>query len=202
MTNLFDRLSDVLERGHANPAAELLSDERFAQAPRTADAAVLIAVTDRPEPGLILTQRPQGMRDHPGQVALPGGKLDPGENAIAAALREADEELALPPQQVRIIGSTDRYQTGTGFDVTPVVGVIPPDLKLTPNPGEVEAWFEVPLALVMERSNWAQQELFWQGKMRHYLEMEYEGFRIWGVTAGILANLSQRLAYNELINGR
>ena len=202
MTDLFSRLSDVFERGHAKSVTELMSDARFAQADRSANAAVLIAVTDRPEPGLILTQRPQGMRDHPGQVALPGGKLDPGENAIEAALREADEELALPPQHVRIVGSTDRYKTGTGFDVTPVVGVIPPDLDLTPNPEEVEAWFEVPLSLVMERNNWAKQEVFWRGEMRHYLEMDYEGFRIWGITAGILANLSQRLAYDELINGR
>ena len=202
MTALFDRLSDVFERGHANPVDELLSDTRFAQADRTADAAVLIAVTDRPEPGLILTQRPQGMRDHPGQVALPGGKVDAGEDAITAALREADEELALRPHHVSIVGSTDRYQTGTGFDVTPVVGVIPPDLDLTPNPAEVEAWFEVPLSLVMERANWTQNEVYWRGEMRHYLEMDYQGFRIWGVTAGILANLSQRLSYKELINGR
>ncbi|MEP5937283.1 MAG: CoA pyrophosphatase [Erythrobacter sp.] len=202
MTALFDRLSHLFERGHREPLDDLITDARFAQSERSAAAAVLIAVTDRPEPGLILTQRPQGMRDHPGQVALPGGKVDPGEDAIAAALREADEELALSPQQVRIIGTTDRYQTGTGFDVTPVLGVIPPDLDLSPNPTEVEAWFEVPLSLVMERSNWTENEVYWRGEMRHYLEMDYQGFRIWGVTAAILANLSRRLDHKELINGR
>src|SRR3546814_21078855 len=89
---------------------DLLSDERFAMAGRTAQAAVLIAITDRPQPGLLLTQRPLGMRDHPGQVAFPGGKLNPGEDAVAAALREAHEELALEPQHVRVIG--DRKSVG------------------------------------------------------------------------------------------
>ena len=108
MSALFDRLADLFERGHRTPVDGLLSDERFAQASRTADAAVLIAVTERPDPGVILTRRPQGMRDHPGQVAFPGGKLDPGEDAVRAALREAHEELAIDPAHVRVIGTTDR----------------------------------------------------------------------------------------------
>ena len=95
-----------------------MSDSRFADLDRTADAAVLIAVTERPDPTVLLTQRPRTMRDHPGQVAFPGGKLDEGENAVEAALREAWEELAIAPEQVRLIGTTDRYQTGTGFDIT------------------------------------------------------------------------------------
>ena len=202
MTALFDHLSHLFERGHREPVSGLMSDAQFVDADRTAAAAVLIAVTDRPEPGLILTQRPKDMRDHPGQVAFPGGKLDPGEDAITAALREADEELALPPAQVRLIGATDRYQTGTGFDITPVLGVVPPDLDLKPNPAEVEAWFEVPLSLVMDRTNWTDNEVYWRGDMRHYLEMDYRGFRIWGVTAAIIANLSRRLAFEELIDGR
>jgi 8-oxo-dGTP pyrophosphatase MutT (NUDIX family) len=202
MTALFNRLSALFDHGHREPIADLLNDARFAKSERAANAAVLMAVTDRPKPGLILTQRPQDMRDHPGQVAFPGGKLDPGEDAITAALREADEELALPSDKVRIVGTTDRYQTGTGFDVTPVLGVVPPDLDLTPNPTEVEAWFEVPLALVMDQRNWTQQEVLWRGEMRQYLEMHYQGFRIWGVTAAIIANLSRRLAYEELIDGR
>ena len=120
MSALFDRLEALFEQGQAADIPDLMSDARFADAERTADAAVLIAVTDRPQPGLILTQRPQGMRDHPGQVAFPGGKIDPGEDAIAAALREAEEELAMRRADVRVIGATDRYQTGTGFDITPV----------------------------------------------------------------------------------
>ncbi|MBA4164226.1 MAG: coenzyme A pyrophosphatase [Erythrobacter sp.] len=214
MSTLYDNLSAALAHGHRRDLTDLLSDERFAQAGRTAQAAVLIAITDRPfglkqrsvrpnfdGPGLILTQRPQGMRDHPGQVAFPGGKLNPGEDAVAAALREAHEELALAPHQARIVGTTDRYQTGTGFDITPVVAVVPPDIELTPDPREVEAWFEAPLALLLDRANWNEQEVFWRGNMRKYLELHYEGFHIWGVTAAIIANLSRRIELDGLVDG-
>ena len=202
MSQLFDRLADLFERGHRAPVDGLLNDERYAHASRTADAAVLIAVTERPDPGVILTRRPQGMRDHPGQVAFPGGKLDPGEDAVQAALREAHEELAIDPAHVRVIGTTDRYQTGTGFNVTPVLGVVPPDLDLRPNPSEVEAWFEAPLQLLLEREHWTTHEVFWRGQMRRYLELHYEGFRIWGVTAAIIANLARRIAPEELADVR
>lgn len=201
MSTLYDSLSAALAHGHRRDLTDLLSDERFAQAGRTAQAAVLIAITDRPQPGLILTQRPQGMRDHPGQVAFPGGKLNPGEDAVAAALREAHEELALAPHQARIVGTTDRYQTGTGFDITPVVAVVPPDIELTPDPREVEAWFEAPLSLLLRRENWQEQEVFGRGNMRKYLELHYEGFHIWGVTAAIIANLSRRIELDGLVDG-
>ena len=199
MTALFDRLAHLFDHGHREDIPDLLTDARFADHERSADAAVLIAVTERDQPGVILTQRPTDMRDHPGQVAFPGGKLDPAEDAITAALREAHEELAMRPADVRIIGSTDRYQTGTGFDITPVLGVIPPDLPLVSNPGEVADWFEVPLAHLMERANWSSNSVWWKGAERQYLEMHYEGFRIWGVTAAIIANLSRRLAWHELV---
>lgn len=201
MSDLFDRLSELFEQGHRHPIPDLLSDERFAIAERTADAAVLIAVTDRPDPGIILTQRPTTMRDHPGQVAFPGGKLDEGEDAVAAALREADEELALGREHVRLIGTTDRYKTGTGFDITPVLGVIPPDLPLKPHPREVEDWFEVPLRTVFDKGQWTQNEAFWRGAMRRYLELHWQGFRIWGVTAAIIFNLSRRIAIKDLLDG-
>lgn len=202
MSALFDQLSEAYRRGHAREVSGLLSDSRFASAERAIDAAVLIAITDRPEPGVILTQRPRGMRDHPGQVAFPGGKVDPGEDAVTAALREAEEELALDRSEVRIIGPTDRYQTGTGFDVTPVLGVVPPDLAISPNPCEVEAWFEAPLRMLLERENWTTNEVFWRGQMRSYLELDYQGFRIWGVTAAIIANLARRITPEELADVR
>ena len=201
MNSLFDRLEALFEQGHRADIPDLLTDERFADAGRTADAAVLIAVTDRPSPGLILTQRPHDMRDHPGQVAFPGGKIDPGETAVEAALREAEEELSMHPGDVRVIGTTDRYQTGTGFDVTPVLGVVPPDLPLVANPGEVEAWFEAPLDLLFDRANWTEHEVFWRGATRRYLEYHYDGFRIWGVTAAIIANLARRIEYKALFDG-
>jgi 8-oxo-dGTP pyrophosphatase MutT (NUDIX family) len=196
MSVLFDRLTRLFEEGHAHETIDLLSDERFADVGQTAEAAVLIAVTDRPEPGIILTRRPRTMRDHPGQVAFPGGKLDPGEDAIAAALREGYEELALDPAQVRVIGATDRYRTGTGFDITPVLGVIPPGLPLVPHPREVESWFEAPLALLMDERNWQSNTVFWKGAERQFYEMEHGGYRIWGVTAAICANLSRRLRWD------
>jgi len=191
--SLFDTLSRLYEDGHAKEMRGLLDDAQLADDEKGTPAAVLIAVTDRPEPGIILTQRPRGMRDHPGQVAFPGGKYDPGEDAITAALREAEEELALPRNAVQVIGTSDLYRTGTGFDVTPVLGVVPPGLPLAPNPSEVEAWFEPPISLLLDRANWTTQEVFWKGKNRRYLEMDYEGFRIWGVTAAIIANLARRI---------
>ena len=99
---------------------------------------------------------------------------------------------------VRVIGATDDYQTGTGFCVTPVLGVVPPNLDLKPSPSEVEAWFEAPLELLLTRSNWTTNEVFWRGAMRRYLEMDYDGFRIWGVTAAIIANLSLRISPERL----
>ena len=195
MSDVFDRLRRLFEHGHAQTNVDLLSDARFGDAERTTDAAVLIAVTDRPEPGVILTQRPRTMRDHPGQVAFPGGKIDVGEDAISAALREGWEELSLDPHIVRVIGTTDRYQTGTGFDITPVLAVVPPDLPLVPHAREVESWFEAPLHLVMDERNWTRNSVFWKGAERQFYELDYEGYRIWGVTAAICANLSRRLAW-------
>lgn len=198
MSDTFESLKALFERGHARECDGLMTDARFADADRTADAAVLIAVTDRAdEPGVILTQRPTTMRDHPGQVAFPGGKLEEGEDAVAAALREAREELALDPAAVRLVGTTDRYKTGTGFDITPVLGVIPADLPLEACEREVESWFEAPLSLIMDARNWRRNSVFWKGAQREYLEMDHAGYRIWGVTAAICYNLSRRLAWME-----
>lgn len=197
--SIYDPLAQAFTEGHRTPIPDLLSDAHFAQGGRTTPAAVLIAVTDAAhDPQVILTQRPRAMRDHPGQVAFPGGKIDPGEDAITAALREAEEELALPRDAVRVIGTSDVYHTGTGFLVTPVVGVVPPGLCLTPNPSEVEAWFEAPLGLLLDPESWTTNEVFWRGATRRYLELEWQGFRIWGVTAAIIANLSRRIAIQAL----
>ncbi|MBX7456703.1 CoA pyrophosphatase [Qipengyuania sp. 1NDH17] len=195
MSSLFDRLTELFEQGHASELDGLLSDARFADLDRTADAAVLIAVTEREDPTVLLTQRPRTMRDHPGQVAFPGGKIDEGEDAVEAALREAWEELGIAHEQVRVIGTTDRYQTGTGFDITPVLATVPADLPIRPDPREVESWFEAPLDLLMDRSRWNENEVFWKGANRCYYEMDHEGYRIWGVTAAICINLSRRLAW-------
>lgn len=195
MSALFDRLKLLFDEGHGVELPGLLNQGQFAP-PEIRPAAVLIAVTDRPEPGVLLIHRPEGMRAHPGQVAFPGGKLDPGEDAVAAALREAHEELAISAGDVRIIGATDRFVTGTGYDVTPVLALVPPDLPLVPNPAEVAAWFEAPLGFVLDPANHRQKEREWFGKVRPYIEIEWDGHRIWGITAAILANLARRLAWH------
>ncbi len=199
--SLFEPISRAFAEGHARAIPDLLSDAQFARDGRATPAAVLIAITDVPhDPQVILTQRPRAMRDHPGQVAFPGGKIDPGEDAVTAALREAEEELALPRSAVRVIGSSDVYHTGTGFVVTPVVGLVPPGLVLCPNPAEVEAWFEAPLRLLLDPASWTSHETFWRGSTRRYLELEWQGFRIWGVTAAIIANLSRRISREALFD--
>lgn len=197
--SLYEPLSRAFAAGHAQDIPDLLSDAHFAADGRATPAAVLIAITDVPQdPQVILTQRPRAMRDHPGQVAFPGGKIDPGEDAVTAALREAEEELALPRHVVRVIGTSDIYHTGTGFLVTPVVGVVPPGLPLVPSPSEVEAWFEAPLSMLLDPASWTSNEVFWRGANRRYLELDWQGFRIWGVTAAIIANLSRRISWEAL----
>ncbi|MDB5679461.1 CoA pyrophosphatase [Sphingomonas bacterium] len=161
-----------------------------------AAAAVLVAITDRPAPGVILTQRTDTMRKHAGQVAFPGGRIDPGDkDAAAAALREAEEEIALPRSAVEVIGAADLYLTVTGYSVTPVIGVIAPDLDYHPNEAEVADVFEVPLAFVLDPANQIETSAEWQGRMRTYYEINWGDRRIWGATAAMMVNLSRRLRW-------
>lgn len=158
------------------------------------EAAVLVAITDRDEPGLILTQRREDLRTHAGQVAFPGGRIDEGEDPVSAALREAQEELGLNPALVRLLGEADPYCTVTGYWVTPIVGVVPPDLELVPNPGEVADWFEAPLDFVLNPANQRQMTAEFRGRTRHYYQIDWEGRHIWGATAAMLVNLTRRIA--------
>ncbi|HEX8445528.1 MAG TPA: CoA pyrophosphatase [Sphingomonas sp.] len=158
-------------------------------------AAVLVAITDRPDPGVLLTRRTDTLRAHAGQVAFPGGRIDPADaDAVAAALREAEEEIGLPRHLPDVIGIADRYRTVTGYDITPVVAVIPPDLPLVPQETEVAAVFEVPLAFLLDPANHRLQSMQWRGAERHFYEMLWDDRRIWGATAAMIVNLARRLA--------
>jgi len=157
-------------------------------------AAVLIAVSREPEPQLLLTRRHAHLRHHPGQIALPGGRIDPGDaDAAAAALREAEEEVALGRGHVELLGNLDRYVTGTGYTITPVVGLVPPGLRFVPQESEVAAVFHVPLAHVLDPANHVIRSAEWQGRERRFYSIRYGDHDIWGATAGILVNLSRRL---------
>jgi 8-oxo-dGTP pyrophosphatase MutT (NUDIX family) len=160
------------------------------------EAAVLIAITDRDEPGVILTVRREDMRTHAGQVAFPGGRIDPHEEPIEAALREAHEELLLESLAVDLVGSIEPYRTVTGYVVTPVIGVIPPDLPLTPHEYEVADWFEAPLTYLLDPRNQQFRSALFQGQARHYYEIVWNGRRIWGATAAMIVNLSRRLQWS------
>ena len=182
----------------SSPASEppLVGDLPELRAGATVPAAVLIAVTDRPEPGVILTVRREHLRTHAGQIAFPGGRVDPGEDAVAAALREAHEEILLPSSIVDVIGTVDEYRTVTGYVVTPVIGVIPPDLSLEPHEHEVADWFEAPLTFLLDPANVEQRSALLRGRERHYYEINWNGRRIWGATAAMIVNLSRRLQWS------
>lgn len=194
---LANRLRTALEDG-ARDAVPVLAGDHVDLSTLPIDdlkpAAVLVPVTDRADPGVILTQRTDTMRRHAGQVAFPGGRIDPDDDGpIAAALREAEEEIDLPRGRVHVIGTTDVYRTVTGFDVTPVIGVVPPDLVLTPSAAEVADVFEVPLAWLFDVANHKRVSRMWEGRERHYYEMMWQERRIWGATAAMIVNLSVRL---------
>lgn len=199
MTGLAGRLREALDRGRRRRPVLLEGDVLEADGLEgvgggLTPAAVLVAVVDHASPTVILTERPKTMRRHPGQISFPGGRIDPEDDGpVAAALREAEEEIALPRDAVEVIGAADLYRTVTGFEVTPIVGVVPPGLELRPQPGEVAAMFEAPLHFLLDPRHQVVRTAQWQGRERSYYEIEWEGRRIWGATAAMIVNLSRRL---------
>lgn len=190
-------LADRLRRALAPESTQtLIPGDHFdfgVDHPRRA-AAVLMAVTDTAQPTMILTQRTETLRNHAGQVAFPGGRIDPEDHdAVAAALREAEEEIALPRQSVEIVAPIDRYRTVTGFEVTPILGVVPSGLALVPSEAEVASVFEVPLSFLLDSRNHRQAQAVYKGRERHFYEIMWEDRRIWGATAAMIVNLSRRL---------
>ena len=158
-------------------------------------AAVLVALVERAE-GLtvLLTTRPDTMRSHAGQIAFPGGRADPGESAAQTALREAFEEIGLPPAEVTLAGLATPYRTGSNYLIIPVVGFVPPDLPLAPNPGEVADIFETPLEFLMDPANHVDHHIeATTGEKIQTLAMPWENRFIWGATANMLRLLHERL---------
>tara|TARA_R110000868_G_scaffold53744_1_gene168482 strand:- start:7202 stop:7816 length:615 start_codon:yes stop_codon:yes gene_type:complete len=158
-------------------------------------AAVLapLILHDGP-PRLLFTERATHLTSHAGQISFPGGSLDPGDAGPAdAALREVEEEIGIAAQHVDLIGRFEAYETGTGFHITPFVGILKPGYVLRPDPGEVAGIFETPFDFLMDPRNHQRDSKVWQGHERHFYAMPWEDRYIWGVTAGLLKSLHDKL---------
>ena len=159
---------------------------------------MLVPLVLRDELTVLLTQRTAHLSDHAGQISFPGGRAEPEDaDEVATALREAQEEIGLAPDSVEVLGRLPTYTTGTGFIVTPVVALVPPDQPLAPDPNEVAEVFEVPLSFLMDPANHRRHVFEHQGVRREFLSMPWAGPReyfIWGATAGMLRNLYRFLS--------
>jgi 8-oxo-dGTP pyrophosphatase MutT (NUDIX family) len=157
------------------------------------DAAVLIGVVEDEEAHVILTKRQDSLRKHSGQIAFPGGKVDGDEGAERAAIREAEEEIGLGRHFIDVIGAMPQIPVMSGFRITPVLATIRPGFTLQPNPDEVEHVFQVPLSFLMDPVNHEHGEWERGGQIRRFYVMPYQGWRIWGITAGIIRSVYERL---------
>lgn len=158
-------------------------------------AGVLVPVQmARGEPHVILTKRASHLKHHPGQIAFPGGKQDEGDkDVVAAALREAWEEIGLPQQNVDVVGTLPAHETVTSFMVTPVLGLVTDPFVVKPEKGEVDEVFRVPLSHVVRAENFLVQSRRWRGRQRHYFTVPFGPYYIWGATARILRGLAERM---------
>jgi 8-oxo-dGTP pyrophosphatase MutT (NUDIX family) len=178
-----------LRRGDHDLNPDLLPDRPLTR------AAVLVPLVERPG-GLtvLLTRRSDHLQDHAGQISFPGGRVEPGDaDALATALREAEEEIGLARALVTPIGRLDTYVTRTGFEVTPVVGLVAPPSSLAPDPFEVAEVFEVPLAFILDPASRQRHSRVYAGKTRHFHVFPWGDHYIWGATAGMLVNLADLL---------
>lgn len=196
MSSLKSRVEALYRRGQAAEPPQLWTDPRLKGDEEFKPAAVLVAITERERPSMLLLHRPSHMRAHPGQIAFPGGRLDPGETPVEAALREAWEELGVDPQNVQVIGPSDLYHSGSGYEITPVLATVPADMEIVPNPAEVAQWFEAPVDHLLDPANHVQKWIEYEGRPHPFIEIVWQDHVIWGVTAAIISNLSKRLAWN------
>lgn len=157
-------------------------------------AAVLLPIVARDQPALLFTQRTEHLANHSGQISFPGGRCEDGDlTAVETAIRETCEETGIGADSVTVLGFLNRYRTGTGFDIQPVVGLLSEDFRMTPNPREVAGIFEVPLAFFLDPANRRRQTRMIAGRERRFYAFIYKEHVIWGATAGIIVDLATRL---------
>lgn len=169
-------------------------DYDFDPAVAAVRAAVLLPLVPGPEPALLLTRRTEQLARHSGQVSFPGGRTEPADlSPIETALRETMEETGIAPGFVTVAGYLDRYLTGSGFDIQPVVGVLAEGFALTPDAREVAEIFQVPLSFLMDPANRRRETRMWQGRRRSFYAYQWGDHEIWGATAAIIVRLADRI---------
>jgi 8-oxo-dGTP pyrophosphatase MutT (NUDIX family) len=196
-TDLYEALLSAVspfDKGVSELKIKALPDTGNNQPRPNRTAAVLVPILDKAEPEIVLTVRAEHLSKHPGQVSFPGGSVDNSDrSAISTALREAEEEIGLDFSQVSPVGFLDRLDTNSDYRVLPVVGLIRPTFVWQPNEREVAEVFTVPLKLAVNRSEYSHREVEYQGRPVVISSLQWQGHKIWGVTAAILLNLGSRL---------
>ena len=195
MDTLLQRLTSAVAAEGTQSSDFDLNPDTVLPTDRTLRAAgVLVGVMDGPDgPSVLLTKRSSKLKHHPGQIAFPGGKVEPDDlGPVQAALREAHEEVGLPPENVRVIGTMPTHETVTRFTVTPVLALIETDFTPKPEVGEVDEVFTVPLSHVINPDRFSVEGRHWRGTRRHYFTVPYGPYYIWGATARILRGLADR----------
>lgn len=192
-------LLDAPPAGIGHDDYDLHPELRPATQEKAIEAAVLLPVIMGAEPSILFTQRTQNLARHSGQVSFPGGRSETSDlSPVETALRETMEETGITPAFVSIAGYLPRYRTGTGFDISPVVGVLAPGFTLAPNPGEVAETFEAPLAFFLDPTNRQRETRIWGGRERSFYVFRPDGRTIWGATAAILVDFAARLTGNVI----